>query len=319
VSGTVLVGDQPKPRQSVVISSSGSPVNENFLTFYLKATCDADGLFSHHRVPPGEYQIGLLVKQGRNSMLTGAVSHEIKAGDQLTLEIGGAGQAVIGQCLWDRVEALTASVTMVMQEPGSEKNKQFFFGTVDQDGGFRVDNLLPGQYKLTISVSELGDFSQGPFGQAVGSVKLDVVVPELPTGVKYIDTPIDVGVHEITIGEKGRGVAGQCIWDGEEDCITIVGLSTANLKTGATEQNYSAEVFENGGFYFENVVPGQYELEVMIFARRDLEGFGNPFGNQIGELKVEIEVPELTDGEKPDMPVDLGELKIEITAPETEI
>jgi hypothetical protein len=319
VSGTVLVGDHPEPGQTVRIQTKMRKGPEP-LSYFIDVECDSDGNFKYSQVPPGEFDIGRIVKSwGGMSGLNYYKTYEIQSGDQLDIEVGGEGCTLVGQCRWERADTHAASLILHTAAPeGSDIKRITYFADLDEEGHFRIENVLPGDYELSISIKEPDDESRKgiPFsGKLVGSWAVEVVVPQLPDGVKYLDAPVDVGVFDLNLGEEGRLVVGQCKWEGDEKQSTSLSLSQTNLKSGAVKRSYNASVGETGAFSIEHVKPGQYELNIRVYTRRDT----NSFGQQIGELKVEIEVPELTDGEKPDMPVDLGELKIEITAPETEI
>ena len=61
----------------------------------------------------------------------------------------------------------------------------------DKDGRFRLDDVTPGTYELTISVNAKPDPQVLDPGNALGSLRMSVTVPEIPGGQS--DEPLDLG------------------------------------------------------------------------------------------------------------------------------
>lgn len=317
VSGRVLVGNQPVPDQPIGIWSKHSK-DQSQISYYLDVKCDTDGRFVHNQVPAGTFNIGPKVNSGRGQTISGGEYYEIEAGQKLELQIGGTGCAVTGTCELnpDAEHVVGISLIKTKIEEGTRTRifPHSYRVSVESSGKFRIENVQPGDYDLIASVIEPHTDQLGnPRDRRLGGLTLQLVVPELPDGVQYIEKPIDVGSLDMNVATEGRQVVGQCVWDGEEEHTTYLYLSETNLKDGEFKRSYYADLGENGEFSIENVEPGQYELTAKVYVRRASKGDGNPFSQrqQVGEIKKLIEVPELADGVKPETPVDLGVLKVE--------
>ncbi|MEM9295884.1 MAG: redoxin domain-containing protein, partial [Planctomycetota bacterium] len=68
---------------------------------------------------------------------------------------------------------------------------------IDADGGFRVENVPPGEYTLSVAVSAPPEAGQCGFGATLGHASHRFTVPALPDGVGYLAEPLDLGVHTV--------------------------------------------------------------------------------------------------------------------------
>jgi protocatechuate 3,4-dioxygenase beta subunit len=317
LSGTLLVGDQPQPGETVCIWSEHSADNDK-LGYFLYAECDARGHFVNHQVPAGSYRIGRRVKSGTGYSASGTVVYEIKGGQELEVALGGMGCPVMGSCSWnnkDPEDFATITLSKIEMENGKRNRPGLasYSSTPDTEGRFRIENVEPGLYEVSVRIQKPMTVRRNFQDTFVGRGSFEITVPDLPEGVNYLDTPVDVGVLDINVGEEGRQVVGQCTWDGDEKHRAILSLSQTGLKNGEAKRIYKKYFSEEGAFSLNHVEPGQYVMHVTVSTLPDPLGNASPYsGPQIGELKVEIEVPELTAGEKLDTPVDLGALKIKV-------
>jgi hypothetical protein len=73
----------------------------------------------------------------------------------------------------------------------ARKKHRYYGLRFAEDGSFRIENVLPGTYQLSILLTEpSGDrFRSGP---PIGSYRQEVVVADIPDGVT--DEPLDLGV-----------------------------------------------------------------------------------------------------------------------------
>ncbi len=69
-----------------------------------------------------------------------------------------------------------------------------FCGVMARDGSFRVEDVPPGDYSLTISIIKPG--SQGFFaltGEEIGTVKAKFTVPKFESDATLDSVPLDLG------------------------------------------------------------------------------------------------------------------------------
>ncbi|MEO1235867.1 MAG: carboxypeptidase regulatory-like domain-containing protein [Planctomycetota bacterium] len=69
---------------------------------------------------------------------------------------------------------------------------------VQPDGTFRIDNVKPGTYDLSLQLHEPPAGNQCGWGDPTGNFNQTVTVPPLPEGVDYLGEPLDLGTLTIT-------------------------------------------------------------------------------------------------------------------------
>ncbi|MEM7624933.1 MAG: carboxypeptidase regulatory-like domain-containing protein [Planctomycetota bacterium] len=102
-----------------------------------------------------------------------------------------------GKALQKKIEGLQAS------QHGERKYHNF---RVEPDGSFRIENVAPGDYSLTMQVMEPPVGNACGSGESIGTLSQRVTVPPLPEGVAYLDEPLDVGTLEITPVKPAPGI-----------------------------------------------------------------------------------------------------------------
>ncbi|MEM9250773.1 MAG: carboxypeptidase regulatory-like domain-containing protein [Planctomycetota bacterium] len=73
---------------------------------------------------------------------------------------------------------------------GERRNHNF---AIESDGSFRIENVRPGLYQLSVHVAAPPVGNQCGFGEALGQLTHKVEVPPLPDGMAYFAEPLDVG------------------------------------------------------------------------------------------------------------------------------
>ena len=116
------------------------------------------------------------------------------------MRIGGTGRSVTGQVVLDGTPEAPiewthnrpAMITRTKRE--GEKTPPAFVSlgsNFDKDGRFRIDDVTPGTYELSISVNAKPNPQDFEPGEALGSVRMSVTVPDSPRGQS--DEPFDLG------------------------------------------------------------------------------------------------------------------------------
>ncbi len=70
---------------------------------------------------------------------------------------------------------------------------------INHDGKFRIENVEPGIYQLTLQIHQPPSPNRGGFGNPIAKLIVDVTVPALPDGLVYDREPLDVGTHTLTM------------------------------------------------------------------------------------------------------------------------
>lgn len=197
IKGVLYIGSKPGAGETISIFYSYSKAFEAKLPYvshtYTAAT-DTDGHFTLNRVAPGKAKIGreIRINMGGGaytSTLANSIPVEVKAGQTVTIQIGGTGRPVVG-----KVE--------IPKEYRGADNWTFNFGIlipghnfiVNPDGTFRIEDVPAGKYKLQINMSEASAPTQPP-GKPIGWVMHEFEVPKMPGGRS--DEPLDIGTLKI--------------------------------------------------------------------------------------------------------------------------
>lgn len=102
VTGTLLIGDQPRAGEHVSINEHRAYIPDKPRPYHdLKATTDEQGRFAFDRVPAGECSIGRHIKLSENSSgMTMTSSFSANPGESIDINLGGTGRPVVGQFAW---------------------------------------------------------------------------------------------------------------------------------------------------------------------------------------------------------------------------
>ncbi len=79
----------------------------------------------------------------------------------------------------------------------AQRNNRSYNFAIDPGGKFRVDNVQPGTYQLSLQVHKQPPANQCGWGDEIARLNVDVVVPPLPDGLAYYDEPLDTGTHTV--------------------------------------------------------------------------------------------------------------------------
>ncbi|MGN6553818.1 MAG: carboxypeptidase-like regulatory domain-containing protein, partial [Verrucomicrobiota bacterium] len=186
-----------------------------------KAKTDEQGRFVITFVPPGEHGIARLVPNGENSWrhrLLGTVM--VKSGETAHCTFGGNGRTIIGKIKFAESEMpdlkrasvmINTPISRLMEKSRQlktdEERKAFyqseefqaatkvqrsFPATLQADGSFRVDDVLPGTYEVAFQPQLQPTLAMRSF--TVFTSKQELNVPEAG---KSDDSPVDWGAIEM--------------------------------------------------------------------------------------------------------------------------
>lgn len=220
IKGEARIGRQPAANQPITVArrndQPGSPGAVH--AFYnVETRTDAQGRFVFDRVIPGASEVArvIVTEFGNGSQQHMGCWQEpvdVAPGQTVEVRIGGKGRPVVGRVAlqappevhvdWRRNRPATVEKVRVSNPfPGllgqdPRQNDRFAAG-LDKDGRFRVDDVPPGHYELTVTIdAPPASERPGPV-EELGRVKVPVDVPEGDDGA-----PVDLG--EIAAEVKGR-------------------------------------------------------------------------------------------------------------------
>ncbi len=105
IEGKMMIGSKPAANQQVSISSmdeNQGPYDPQEPRVYMgiNAQTDAAGNFSADRVPAGHWSLGRTIPLSANSSTTATLGMtEVKAGETVTVSLGGTGRPVVGKVI----------------------------------------------------------------------------------------------------------------------------------------------------------------------------------------------------------------------------
>ena len=201
IEGEVRIGRKPAAYQSVVYWPD-SPTNRGdalrMQSYDYHFTADSQGRFAIDRVIPGRGQIARVVVTPLRSEWCEWESVEVKPGQTTRVRLGGKGRAVTGRVVVDGTPPepvdWRTNNPAVLETPRAERRKPAaawltFASGFDEDGKFRIENVAPGTYELTILVNLPSDKrTWGAPRATMGEATLPVTVPEGPD-----DQSVEIG------------------------------------------------------------------------------------------------------------------------------
>ena len=215
VEGVLKVGGVPTKGKKVDLSSLNWGSVSAFNLIY-STTTKADGSFVFTNVPAGDYKLyqQQFTRMGRAITEDHPIVINVKPGETTRVEYGGTGRAVVGQAVGDPADVAVnwsnddhvlvskqtelpqlnredfASFKAYLAANDKEQNSparleqarnvrqyQLLF---DEDGTFRVEDVLPGTYELRIRITKpvKGDASYSREQPELGSLTREVVIPD---------------------------------------------------------------------------------------------------------------------------------------------
>jgi hypothetical protein len=227
VEGILMIGAKPAAGQQITMSWAGSKSDWDTRDRceYRTKTDDA-GRFAFDRVHAGDLNIGRIVRVEAGARpLSGTSNRQIiatRAGETTSVQLGGAGRAVIGRVVFppDMPEQFTVSQPQLgpppqrlraaaTSPPSPDKRTAWdelftymHIVPLKPDGTFRIEDVLPGEYVLNLDFREHDSSGPDPrgFGRTIGSVNLPITISPIPGG--RTDEPLDLGELRLTRPEE---------------------------------------------------------------------------------------------------------------------
>jgi hypothetical protein len=221
IKGRARIGRQPAANQ--IISFHGRdqrPAGPGVVNaFYsIETRTDPQGNFGFDRVIPGAGEVARVVV---TELGNGMSQHmgcwqepvDVAPGQTVLVHIGARGRPVIGRVVLPAAPGARPVEWRQNRPARIEKARNFnplqglfgkdprpfdrFAAGLDKDGRFRIDDVPPGHYELTVTIEAPRGLNRPGMIEELGRVKVPVHVPEGSD-----DVPVDLG--EITAPVQGR-------------------------------------------------------------------------------------------------------------------
>ncbi len=242
IEGTLRIGAKPGARQPIRVQLDRRKYasDHHFQFFEYTTKTDDHGRFAVADVMPGEALVRLEApgSGGGRLYLASAVPVDVVPGRTVNVEFGGQGRPVIGHVgmpagsarkfdfaagsgilhldqpsmplpegfmTWDQATRYAYSKKWSLSAEGRalRRSGRLHMFPINADGSFRIDDVLPGSYKLSIHLGDPPGLAGGSAGSRIaGSLERPVEVKAIPGG--RTDEPLDVGSLEINVEVQGK-------------------------------------------------------------------------------------------------------------------
>ncbi len=204
VEGRVMLGSKPGANQPVSFQPGRSRRGHSGIMLNLDSEiqADAEGRFVFDKVIPGPGSVSRVVI---TEFLGGGQSHmscwrtpvEVKPGATTEVTVGGKGRSVVGRVVIAGTPE--SPVDWRQNDPAEMTPRPIFFrlgpprfdryaANLDREGRFRIDDVPPGRYQVSIPVNAHPNPRSAGAGTEIGRATLDVTVPPGDEGV-----PVAIG------------------------------------------------------------------------------------------------------------------------------
>jgi beta-lactamase regulating signal transducer with metallopeptidase domain len=212
LEGTMRIGRELAKNEQVIYE----PNFPRELRIYIydgsnRTITDDKGHFVMDRLIPGKgFAARVVVEPAHIGTVTGQrntfidrTNVEITAGKSAYMDLGGRGRPVAGRLDIDNspIKITKNTFGSIVPKTRAENDQSNIYSFhIKPDGSFRVDDVLPGDYILTVDINK--DWERrdnvvfvGSRLEQIGVAKVSFSMPEIPGG--YSDEPLDIGTLKI--------------------------------------------------------------------------------------------------------------------------
>lgn len=199
VEGTFRIGTDAKPGVPIYIELVKARNGEPTIQLYNSIVKTAqDGTFVFPRIPAGRAVVARMIDGGAGQY-TQIKRISVLPGQNTFVALGGDGTAVIGTAVTSFQATLPTApggmrASVCLKAQGDHIGDGTFYGTVDPNGSFRIDDVPAGHYLLTLSYSEPKSGGSLSDRIEIASASKILIVPVGGTA------PLDVGA--ITLSSR---------------------------------------------------------------------------------------------------------------------
>jgi len=198
VEGVLLIGSKFGIGEEIAVGYGKYPEPNFPQVFYVCVTVtNANGYFVLDKLPRGKAHIAHRIKMGESTHDSHSIPIEVKAGQTVSVTIGGTGRPIIGKITLpadynEPVDWNLSDNRVFLKQPQPLVFEEGYFVypfRIDANGTFIVEDVPSGQYTLQINLSV--------HGSIIGTTDYDFDVSEMPGGRS--DEPLDIGTLELKI------------------------------------------------------------------------------------------------------------------------
>jgi beta-lactamase regulating signal transducer with metallopeptidase domain/thiol-disulfide isomerase/thioredoxin/protocatechuate 3,4-dioxygenase beta subunit len=212
IEGELRIGGQPGADQQVEFQPDAFQRGGRWYLFTYGYTTSTDGRgrFMFDRVVPGRGTawrvIPVTADRPTNPGRGWPEPVEVKPGQTARVQVGGKGRTVIGRVVLDGKPETPVDWTQnVPLEIQDSPLTRLAYANLDRDGGFRIDDLPPGRYRLQMRVSRYFNPQASGATPDLGWLQKDLDMPEAPAGRP--GEPLDLGAITARLFLKASDVA----------------------------------------------------------------------------------------------------------------
>jgi RNA polymerase sigma factor (sigma-70 family) len=217
IKGRAGIGHQPAAYQTIAFDRRGVHFAgpRGVHGFYQRETrTDAQGQFSFDRVIPGEGEVSrvVLTEFGDGSgqhMPCWQEPVDIAPGQTVLVRIGARGRPVVGRIAlravsgvhvdWRRNRPATLRKARSSDPVPDPRPFDQYASNLDKDGRFRIDDVPPGRYELTVTIDPPAVPNRPGPVQEIGQVKVPVEVVQGPD-----DVPVELGEIKAEVPDRSK-------------------------------------------------------------------------------------------------------------------
>jgi protocatechuate 3,4-dioxygenase beta subunit len=289
VTGRVIDADTGKPIVNVQCGYSPlGPDGRTMMGWGLGYPTDAQGRFRMEGILPGRYAAFAAFDTDQYSE---PAPFEVKEGDVAGLEIkvrrGGSisGTVVIEGAADQEVMAKLSEVQLFLVPVSKElRAPNRSSGRVNPDGSFHITGVAPGMVSISgASLQQMNRFSLLRVERDGVEVENNIEVPPGGhlTGIRLVFGYGSARVRGLVKFEGGS-------LEGLRAAVSIRRLSSSPQSPVPPPPAPSSPLDERGRFFFEGLIPGEYEITVRVFP---LPG-APPIGIKPVTQKINLEGPD---------------------------
>ena len=235
IRGVVWIGTRAGLNCTVGIEAQEPLSGSSQIPYAQNVRTDNTGVFTFERAPPGKYRLFRVTSLHGDSPGFTGLSHytsvEVLPGETAQVAIGGGGRTVVGrvQTVPDNFVPYWTTLLQTLAVQSTEtpprapadptdqagfrayhrawrsydaRQQRYYFG-LNPDGSFVVEDVVPGNYRLQIGLSDPPADPLDPESawhgvqREIGSLTCDVLVPEAPPDAP--DQPLDLGTYTLQV------------------------------------------------------------------------------------------------------------------------
>ncbi len=236
ISGTVKGGNATaRARVSIRVIHDGGEAEDEM-------EAGADGSFAFAGLAPGEYRLSAVMPSGGEALRSPVVKVTVENDDAVVTLPLTRGEVMVGSLVVEGVVPVTLTVRLTPEESAAAPVRG---GVVAADGGFLLDGVLPGVYRVAVDPL--------PGNAYIKSVALGGA--EVRNGELDLSRGVRGAGLKVTVSGNGGQVSGAIADGGGRRALFVV--LTGDVDSFAT---WKSAIAADASYTFSGIKPGKYRL-----------------------------------------------------------